>query len=469
MRAYIARLLVIILGFIILGIAANVIGQKLIDRKMSERNVVVDRINAEIEETVKNKYLNDARTDSIDLDGVLSSDSVVEDIFISRKNEWQSLYGKRACPDEVKIVFFRLYETTEEKETAKAAFGSEINKNVELGGNQSLIRGIYFFDQLEGVAEYKYSDVGYERIIILMNVAIIISMLLVIAYSIWIFRKIIVPFNRLSDYPERLSKGMSTEKLPDTRDKFFGRYVWGMNMLADKLENDRKSIQRISDEHQKMVTVLVHGIKTPAANIKLLSEAIATGLYDPDGRINEKDAELATKIEKHADEIERIVSEAVDTANATIFEYDGEVKPFYRKQIEDFIREEYSNRLKVSRIDFSVEAEGNPMINSDFEGICRILRQLMDNAIKYGDGTGITLKMEKTAEGHFITIANKGEPLPESELPFVFNSLWRGSNSGNVKGSGVGLYEARFIARKLGGDIRMRTKDNETEVTLFIL
>ena len=76
--------------------------------------------------------------------------------------------------------------------------------------------------------------------------------------------------------------------------------------------------------------------------------------------------------------------------------------------------------------------------------------------------------MNKTEEGHMITIANKGETLPKSELPFVFNSLWRGSNATEVKGSGIGLYEARFIARKLGGDIRMQTIENETSVTIFI-
>ena len=92
----------------------------------------------------------------------------------------------------------------------------------------------------------------------------------------------------------------------------------------------------------------------------------------------------------------------------------------------------------------------------------------MDNAIKYGDGTGITLSFEKNDEGHFITVSDNGKPLPETELSFVFNSMWRGSNAGNVKGNGIGLYESRFIARKLGGDIRMRTGDNLTEVTLFI-
>ena len=158
----------------------------------------------------------------------------------------------------------------------------------------------------------------------------------------------------------------------------------------------------------------------------------------------------------------------MDVANDTIFEYDPEKKSFYRDKIIDFVKEEYSNRLKMGRITFNIESEGNPLINSDFDGVCRILRQIMDNAIKYGDGTGITLKMYKTEEGHFITVSDKGEALPESELPFVFNSMWRGSNSGQVQGSGVGLYEARYIARKLGGDIRMRSADHETEVTVFL-
>ena len=115
-----------------------------------------------------------------------------------------------------------------------------------------------------------------------------------------------------------------------------------------------------------------------------------------------------------------------------------------------------------------MEAEGNPLIKSDLNGVRRIIRQLMDNAIKYGDGNGITLRMSKTDEGNLISIVNKGKPLPASELPYVFNSLWRGSNSTVVKGSGIGLYEARFIARKLGGDIWMRAGDNETEVTLLL-
>ena len=241
-----------------------------------------------------------------------------------------------------------------------------------------------------------------------------------------------------------------------------------MNMLSDKLQNDRNKMEKLTVEHQKFITTMVHGIKTPAASIKLLSEAIATGLYDPEGKVNEKDAELAEKIKKNADDIEKLVADALNEENTVIFDYDYVEKTFYRKDIEKFVFEEYNNRFIIEKIPFNIEAEGNPIIKSDYDGICRILRQLLDNAIKYGDGTGVTLKMEKSDDGDFFTVENNGTPLPDSEVSFVFNSMWRGSNSKDVKGNGIGLYESRLIARKLGGDIRMRTEENKTEVTLFL-
>ena len=53
MKAYINRLLVIVLAFVLLFICVNAVGQKLVSKRISERNVVVDRINSEIENELK--------------------------------------------------------------------------------------------------------------------------------------------------------------------------------------------------------------------------------------------------------------------------------------------------------------------------------------------------------------------------------------------------------------------------------
>ena len=452
-----------ILFFAVLAVGMNLLGRKLTEQSVRERNVVTGRINAQFQKEVDSGHWN--------------AEALVEKVFTQRRDEWCRLYGVKACPEEVRILLISEDDVQGNagEKRADAAYGNhretmvgEPGQGLKVGEDTSKIFGLYAGGRLIGLAEYRFKDSAYGEMLLLMNGCILACALLLILYGIWVCGKVILPFHKLAEYPERLSKGVATEKLPETKNRFFGKYVWGMNMLSDKLENDRQTIRRISDERQKMVTMLVHGIKTPTANIKLLSEAIATGLYDPDGKINEKDAELAGKIEKNADDIEKLVSQAVEATNTVSIEYEPKTETFYRSMIEKFVREEYLKRLEISRIPFRLECEGDPLVKSDLDGICRILRQLMDNAIKYGDGTGICLKMEKTQEGHLITVTNKGTPLPGSELPFVFNSLWRGSNSSRVKGSGVGLYEARTIARKLGGDVRMRAGDGETMVTLFI-
>ena len=48
---------------------------------------------------------------------------------------------------------------------------------------------------------------------------------------------------------------------------------------------------------------------------------------------------------------------------------------------------------------------------------------------------------------------NSGCTLPETEYPHIFDSFWRGSNAGNNKGSGLGLYICRQLMYKMNGGI----------------
>ena len=238
-------------------------------------------------------------------------------------------------------------------------------------------------------------------------------------------------------------------------------------MLNDRLDADRKQIDRLMYDRKKFVSILAHGIKTPVANIKLYSEAIETGLYRG-GEPDPKDKEVAEKIGKNADDIAKLVSEILDDPGSLKSSYQPEIGSFYLADIKERITDDFSNRLKMSSIPFSVEVSGNPLVNSDFEAIIRCVSQLIENAIKYGDGTGIAMKLYRQDDMTFISVKNNGATLSEEEIPFVFNCYWRGSNSSSKEGSGIGLYEARSIINALGGDIMMRIDDNTTEVVIYI-
>ena len=217
-----------------------------------------------------------------------------------------------------------------------------------------------------------------------------------------------------------------------------------------------------------MLTIIAHGIKTPVANIKLYADAISTGLYQENGEINKSDAEIAGKISKNADDITEIVKELIDKTSGTVVDFEPDIRPFYLKELVEFLEEEYSNRLNVLNIPFSFEMNHNAMVKSDKSGICRILSQIMENAIKYGNGEGINVNLNKEEDGYYFVIRNKGNVLSEKELPYIFNSFWRGSNAEKVGGNGIGLFEAKKIAQCLYGDIYVKANSEENEMEFDI-
>jgi len=314
---------------------------------------------------------------------------------------------------------------------------------------------------------FSYENSPDHRMLILAEVSLIVAVIPLVIFAAAVYRKILKPFRELSEYPAKLSRGITNEGIPETKNRIFGKYIWGMNMLNDRLDSDRKQIDRLMYDRKKFVSVLAHGIKTPVANIKLYSEAIETGLYR-NGEADPEDKKIAEKIGKNADDIAKLVGEILDDPGSLRNTYEPQISTFYLKDISDRITEEFRNRLNVSSIPFEVEQSGNPMVESDFEALIRCLSQLMENAIKYGDGTGIKLKLYRQDDTTFMGVVNKGASLTKEEIPFVFNCYWRGSNSKDKEGSGIGLYEAKSIIKALGGDIMMRIENDETEVLIYL-
>ncbi|MBQ8121256.1 MAG: sensor histidine kinase, partial [Ruminococcus sp.] len=61
-----------------------------------------------------------------------------------------------------------------------------------------------------------------------------------------------------------------------------------------------------------------------------------------------------------------------------------------------------------------------------------------------------------------------GQGIPDSELPFVLDKFYRGSNTDGKSGSGLGLYIVKYIAQQSGGDVVLENKDKGLEVTVTI-
>ena len=446
-----------VLLFVALFVAANLIFATSVKKSNDASNILMNRA---VDGIRQNYIFSTIQYSYIDPISGAEIQKIIDSYMEENRATLEKEYGKRAFPDEVVYI------------SVSHGGGAESTGLLNKDSNREKVWAFYGGDEttLIGFVVFRYKNENFRELQLLLNVCLAIAFLLAIAICIYISRAVLRPFEKLSDYPVKLSKNEITEKLPETKNRLFGRFIWGVNMLSDNIQNKQKKVDELSRDQMTMLTTIAHGIKTPVANIKLYADSISTGLYQENGEINKSDAEIAGKISKNADDITEIVKELIDKTSGTVVDFEPDIRPFYLKELVEFLEEEYSNRLNVLSIPFDFEMNHNAMVKSDKSGICRILSQIMENAIKYGNGEGINVNLNKEEDGYYFVIKNKGNVLSEKELPYIFNSFWRGSNAEKVGGNGIGLFEAKKIAQCLYGDIYVKanSKENEMEFDIYI-
>ena len=96
------------------------------------------------------------------------------------------------------------------------------------------------------------------------------------------------------------------------------------------------------------------------------------------------------------------------------------------------------------------------------------MQNLIENAIKYGDGKRIEICFDTMDGCELVTVKNTGCAIEAKELPQIFESFHRGSNAGNIRGNGLGLFICRKLMALMGGEVYADIKDECFLVTLVV-
>lgn len=288
-----------------------------------------------------------------------------------------------------------------------------------------------------------------HKTILYLNMILGIVLVCLVIFCIYIRHNIIKPFNTLSDMPYELAKGNMKAPLTENKNRFFGKYVWGMNMLRENLEDGKARELELQKDRKVLLLSLSHDIKTPLSAIKLYSKALSKNLY----KTEEKRQEIIDNISEKVDEIEGYISEIVRASREDFISFDVNNSEFYVKDSLEEIKNYYQEKMELNKIEFSLDMKNNCLVFGDKDRLTEVVQNLVENAIKYGDGHRISIEAFKEDEGYVISVKNTGCTLDERELPHVFDSFFRGSNVEEKKGSGLGLYICRQLMHLMEGEI----------------
>lgn len=291
---------------------------------------------------------------------------------------------------------------------------------------------------------------------VIVNIILAVMSVIIFAVLIYIKRKIISPFDTLKDVPYELSKGNLTAPIKENKSRFFGRFIWGVDLLRENMEQQKKRELDLQKEKKTLLLSLSHDIKTPLSTIKLYSKALQKGLYSD----KEKQQEITRNIGVKADEIERYVSQIINASREDFLTFDVKNGEFYLSEAVKNIEDYYTEKLSLVKIDFEIGNYTDCLLKGDIDRSIEVLQNIIENAVKYGDGRQIKISFSEEENCILISVKNSGCTLSENELPHIFESFWRGSNADKIGGSGLGLYICRQLIHKMNGEIFAKT-DNE--------
>lgn len=121
---------------------------------------------------------------------------------------------------------------------------------------------------------------------------------------------------------------------------------------------------------------------------------------------------------------------------------------------EDFdLTKEVERVLEVVDAPVTVEVDGgDPIVSADPRRVRQIIRNLVDNAMRYG-GDDIRVRIETGSNQVTLEVCDSGGPIPPEEVANIFEAFRTRDDTSHPKSVGLGLSVAQKLARMMGGDL----------------
>ena len=221
--------------------------------------------------------------------------------------------------------------------------------------------------------------------------------------------------------------------------------------VAEALESMRARLHAEERGRQVFLSTASHELRTPLASlqgtVELLEEELARGAPDLDAA--RRRAATAHR------QTERLTTLAADLLDLGRLDADAPlaVEPVELGELAGTIAAETEAAADAAGVTLLVETPGPAWAQADARAAARIVRALLDNALRHGvqPGGTVTVAVQTDGEEVAVRVSDDGIGVPAHERERVFGRFERGAQAG--VGFGLGLPIARGLARRMGGDV----------------
>jgi two-component system sensor histidine kinase SenX3 len=232
---------------------------------------------------------------------------------------------------------------------------------------------------------------------------------------------------------------------------FFAVLIAGMIVNTSFLVRE---IRR-NEQHDSFINAVTHELKTPIASIRLYLETLQSRAVD-EPRRQEFYKLMLSDTDRLLGTVEQVLKAGQAAQKGSRHqraevEFNGLVR-----ECMDLVRTRHHLRPEAIRYEVSGGNGAGTMVMGNAEELRTAVSNLLDNAIKYsGNKVDVAVRVETSDKNVVLQVRDAGVGIPQDELKRIFKRFYRVPDRtlAQVKGTGLGLFIVRAIARKHGGKV----------------
>lgn len=394
-------------------------------------------------------------------------------IVIADRNTSEILYNskveKRFMPDMEDRLLPFIKETAEASEKGYHLITDELHEHTSSGANYSSGKRVI----LGGVTDLYVLEIStsYASISQATNISMQFSLivgLMVMLLAILAFSRmssmVVEPVVQITsianqiahlDFSQKCNVHMGGEmgdmaRSVNTMSDFMQTYIAQLQAANEQLKEDIRQKKEQEEARKNLVANLSHDLKTPIALITGYADGLRGGMAKTDAEIRE----YCDVICDESDRMMTMILKMMELFRLESGTVELEREEFDLSDLLNYEVEIFGMEIERAGIQFTSSYSDCMYVSTDYFSAEQVVTNYMQNAISHiNGGNQITLSAEDMGQSYRVTVFNSSAPIPEEELPRIWDSFYRLDKSRNRTGreSGLGLSIVKSNMELLGG------------------
>jgi signal transduction histidine kinase len=233
-----------------------------------------------------------------------------------------------------------------------------------------------------------------------------------------------------------------------------------LEFTSARLAEAQHQATAVERSRRELVACVSHDLRTPLAGIRAMVEALEDGVVDDTATV----ARYHRAMRQEADRLARLVDDLFELSRIQAGALALDIERVPLDELVSDALASASMAAGAKRIDLRAGVgEPSPIVELSTPEMARVVRNLLDNAIRHtrpGGTVWIHARLDETGDGAEVSVLDGCGGIPERDLDHVFDLAYRGdaARTPGSAGAGLGLAVARGLVEAHHGEISVRNE-----------